>query len=93
MKNSFLFFSSLFSLNRPRFHYLKIEIYITEPVLAALFRLNYELFMIKKRRGPFKVLYVLWEVLPSEMNDKSKVFIYMLLNDKKKFHLCKSLRV
>lgn len=85
MKNSFLFFSSLFSLNRPRFHYLKIEIYI-EPVLAALFRLNYELLMIKKRRGPFKVLFVLWEVLPSEINDKRKVFrcIYMLLNDKKK---------
>lgn len=85
MKNSFLFFSSLFSLNRPRFHYLKIEIYI-EPVLAALFRLNYELLMIKKRRGPFKVLFVLWEVLPSEINDKRKAFrfIYMLLNDKKK---------
>lgn len=88
MKNSFLFFSSLFSLNRPCFHYLKIEIYI-EPVLAALFRLNYELLMIKKRRGPFKVLFVLWEVLPSEINDKRKVFrfIYMLLNDKKKIRL------
>lgn len=86
MKNSFIFFSSLFSLNRPCFHYLKIELYITEPVLGALFRLNYELLMIKKRRGPFKALFVLWEVLPSEINDKRKVFrvIYMLLNDKKK---------
>lgn len=89
MKNSFLFFSSLFSLNRPCFHYLKIEIYITEPLLATLFRLNYELLMIKTRRGPFKVLFVLWEVLASEINDKSKMFrfIYMLLNDKKKIAL------
>lgn len=87
----------MFSLNRPCFHYLKIEIYITEPVLAALFRLNYELLMIKKRRGPFKVLFVLWEVLPSEINDKRRVFrlmIDMLLNDKKKnIDLSKSLRV